>query len=47
MTWPDSFESLLWVMTGHKDIRMVVKYDHERGNLEENAINFLNYDDKK
>jgi integrase/recombinase XerD len=34
-------------MTGHKDIRMVVKYDHERGNLEENAINFLNYDDKK
>ncbi len=34
-------------MTGHKDIRMVVKYDHERGNLEENAINFLHYDEKK
>jgi integrase/recombinase XerD len=34
-------------MTGHKDIRMVVKYDHERGNLEENAINFLHYDDKR
>jgi integrase len=34
-------------MTGHKDIRMVVRYDHERGNLEENAINFLHYDDKK
>jgi integrase len=33
-------------MTGHKDIRMVVKYDHERGNIEENAINFLNYDEK-
>jgi integrase/recombinase XerD len=33
-------------MTGHKDIRMVVKYDHERGNLEENAINFLHYDEK-
>jgi integrase/recombinase XerD len=32
-------------MTGHKDIRMVVKYDHERGNLEENAINFLHYDE--
>src|SRR6266508_3643967 len=32
-------------MTGHKDIRMVVKYDHERGNLEENAINFLHYGD--
>jgi hypothetical protein len=30
-------------MTGHKDIRMVVRYDHERGNLEENAINFLHY----
>jgi hypothetical protein len=34
-------------MTGHKDIRMVVKYDHERGNLEDNAINFLHYDGKK
>jgi integrase/recombinase XerD len=33
-------------MTGHKDIRMVVKYDHERGNLEDNAINFLHYDGK-
>jgi integrase/recombinase XerD len=34
-------------MTGHKDIRMVVTYDHERGNIEENAINFLHYDEKK
>jgi integrase/recombinase XerD len=34
-------------MTGHKDIRMVVRYDHERGNLDENAINFLHYDEKK
>jgi integrase/recombinase XerD len=34
-------------MTGHKDIRMVVRYDHERGNLEENAINFLHYEEKK
>jgi integrase len=33
-------------MTGHKDIRMVVKYDHERGNIEENAINFLYYEEK-
>ena len=32
-------------MTGHKDIRMVVKYDHERGNMEDNAINFLHYGD--
>jgi integrase len=34
-------------MTGHKDIRMVVRYDHERGNIEENAINFLHYEEKK
>lgn len=34
-------------MTGHKDIRMVVRYDHERGNMEENAINFLHYEEKK
>jgi hypothetical protein len=26
-------------MTGRKDIGMVVKYGHERGNIEENAIN--------
>jgi hypothetical protein len=30
-----------------KGIRMVVRYDHERGNLEENAINFLHHDKKK
>jgi integrase/recombinase XerD len=34
-------------MTGHKDIRMVVKYDHERGNMNENAINFLHYQENK
>ena len=34
-------------MTGHKDIRTVVMYDHERGNLDENAINGLHYDEKK
>ena len=33
-------------MTGHKDIRMVVQYDHERGKLADNAINFLHYDEK-
>jgi len=26
---------------------MVVMYDHERGNLDENAINGLHYDEKK
>jgi hypothetical protein len=34
-------------MTGHKDIRMVVRYDHERGNIEESAVNFLHYEEKK
>jgi hypothetical protein len=34
-------------MMGHKDIRMVVRYDHERRNIEENAINFLHYEEKK
>jgi stalled ribosome alternative rescue factor ArfA len=24
---------------------MVVKYDHERGNMEDNAIDFLHYGD--
>jgi stalled ribosome alternative rescue factor ArfA len=27
-------------MTGRKDIGMLVKYGHERGNIEDNAINF-------
>jgi len=26
---------------------MVVRYDHERGNIEDNAINFLYYEEKK
>jgi hypothetical protein len=34
-------------MTGRKDIRIVIKYDHARGNTEENPINFLHYDAKK
>jgi integrase len=32
-------------MAGHKDIRMVVRYDHERRNLEEYSINFFHYDE--
>jgi integrase len=34
------------MMSGHKDIRMVVRYDHERDNVEQSAINFLHYDEK-
>lgn len=34
------------MMSGHKDIRMVVRYDHERENMEQSAINFLYYDEE-
>jgi hypothetical protein len=43
----DKHVSRLCAMMGHKDIRMVVRYDHERRNIEENAINFLHYEEKK
>ncbi len=31
------------MMTGHKDPKTVMKYDHGRENLEQNAVNFLSY----
>lgn len=34
------------MMSGHKDPKTVMKYDHGRENLELNAANFLNYDDE-
>lgn len=34
------------MMTGHKDPKTVMRYDHGRENLEQNAVNFLNYDEK-
>jgi integrase len=34
------------MMSGHKDPKTVMKYDHGRENLEQNAINFLDYDQK-
>lgn len=34
------------MMTGHKDPKTVMRYDHHRENLEQNAINFLDYDEK-
>lgn len=34
------------MMSGHKDPKTVMRYDHHRENLEQNAINFLNYDEK-
>jgi integrase/recombinase XerD len=32
------------MMSGHKDPKTVMRYDHGRENLEQNAVNFLNYD---
>ncbi len=34
------------MMSGHKSIEMVVRYDHQRENLEFNAVNFLDYEEK-
>ncbi len=33
------------MMSGHKDPKTVMKYDHGRENLEQNAINFLDYEE--
>jgi integrase/recombinase XerD len=33
------------MMSGHKDVRSLMKYDHGRENLEKNPINRLHYDD--
>jgi integrase len=31
------------MMSGHKDPKTVMRYDHGRENLDRNAINFLDY----
>ncbi|MEN3332514.1 MAG: hypothetical protein V7641_1879 [Blastocatellia bacterium] len=31
------------MMSGHKDPKTVMRYDHHRENLDQNAVNFLNY----
>jgi Phage integrase family len=33
------------MMSGHKDPKTVMRYDHGRENLEQNAVNFLQYDE--
>jgi hypothetical protein len=33
------------MMSGHRDPKTVMRYDHHRENLEQNAVNFLNYDE--
>ncbi len=34
------------MMSGHKDPKTVMRYDHGRENLEQNAVNFLDYDEQ-
>jgi hypothetical protein len=34
------------MMSGHKDPRTVMRYDHGRENMELNAANFLSYDEE-
>ena len=34
------------LMSGHKDPKTVMRYDHGRENLEQNAVNFIRYDDE-
>jgi len=33
------------MMSGHKDPKTVMRYDHHRENMEQNAVNFLNYEE--
>ena len=33
------------MMSGHRDPKTVMRYDHGRENLEQNAVNFLDYDE--
>lgn len=35
------------MMSGHKDPKTVMRYDHGRENLEQNAINFIDYHEVK
>lgn len=34
------------MMSGHRDPKTVMRYDHGRENLEQNAVNFLSYDEE-
>jgi integrase len=34
------------MMSKHKDPKTVMRYDHGRENLDENAVNFLGYDEE-
>jgi hypothetical protein len=34
------------MMSKHKDPKTVIRYDHGRENLEQNAVNFLRYEEE-
>jgi hypothetical protein len=34
------------MMSGHKEPKTVMRYDHNRENLDLNAVNHLSYDEK-
>ncbi len=33
------------MMSGHRDPKTVMRYDHHRENMEQNAVNFLSYEE--
>lgn len=35
------------MMSGHRDPKTVMRYDHGRENLEQNAVNFISYEEEK
>ncbi|HEY9285061.1 MAG TPA: tyrosine-type recombinase/integrase [Pyrinomonadaceae bacterium] len=35
------------MMSKHRDPKTVMRYDHGRENLDQNAVNFLRYDDEE
>lgn len=35
------------MMSGHRDPKTVMRYDHGRENLDQNAVNFLSYDENQ
>lgn len=35
------------MMSGHRDPKTVMRYDHGRENLDQNAVNFISYEDEK
>lgn len=34
------------MMSKHRDPKTLMRYDHERENLDQNEVNFISYDDE-